>query len=152
MNREGLQEPQALCGWGAWLDGTANASELSEPSLSRTSLLMLTSLNQNGVWPDNPVGFWGYANNRATGGEAEPKPSSALMQNTVSLYISMSNHGRPNAREAQWYVGKGNSESECRSVTERIRIDLIAMYGREPHHPTRKCADFRYGNILQDNF
>jgi len=53
----GLQEPQALCGWGAWLDGTANASELSEPSLSRTSLLMLTSLNQNGVWPDNPVHF-----------------------------------------------------------------------------------------------
>ena len=25
---------------------------------------------------------------------------------------------------------------------ERIRIDLIAMYGREPHHPTRKCAHF----------
>ncbi len=32
------------------------------------------------------------------------------MQNTVSLYISMSNHGRPNAREVQWYVGKGKSE------------------------------------------
>ena len=25
---------------------------------------------------------------------------------------------------------------------ERIRIDLIAMYGRDPHHPTRKCAHF----------
>ncbi len=24
----------------------------------------------------------------------------------------------------------------------RIRIDLIAMYGVEPHHPTRKCAHF----------
>ena len=31
---------------------------------------------------------------------------------------------------------------ECSSVMERIRIDLIAMYGREPHHPTRKCAHF----------
>ena len=57
MNREGTSRTATLCGWGAWLDGMANASELSEPSLSRTSLRMLTSLSQNGVWPDNPVDF-----------------------------------------------------------------------------------------------
>lgn len=71
---------------------------------------MLTSLNQNGVWPDNPVDFGVTRTTEPPVERQSLKPSSALMQNTVSLYISMSNHGRPNAREAQWYVGKGKSE------------------------------------------
>ena len=53
---------------GARLDGMTNESELLINIVMYCELKMLTSSGQKGMWLDNPLYDWDYADITATGG------------------------------------------------------------------------------------
>ncbi len=61
----------------------------------------------------------------AVGVKRAPKPVLSYIRNVVSPYCPSPQRGKPTVRKADGGAGKGWGESERRSVTERIRVEIL---------------------------
>ena len=95
-SREGARRLLALRRSGTRVDGMANSSELPINVVRTGKPKMLIGLNQNGMWPSAGVFPFPCRRYRATGEQAEPKPSVIHPWNVVSP--SSSPRGRPAVR------------------------------------------------------
>jgi hypothetical protein len=122
ISREGIRRLPAPRRSGARVDGMANPGELLINVVRSSKPKTLTGLNQKvrgqvqGPLPSPAVAV------RATGEEAEPKPSVIHPWNVVSS--SSSSRGRPSARglPMERRVEDGG-RGECRPVTGRIGVE-----------------------------
>lgn len=62
------------CGTGARANGTANRCELLINVVMHNKPKVMTGLNQKGMWQGSEASYSSDADNKATGGEAEPHP------------------------------------------------------------------------------
>jgi hypothetical protein len=107
---------------GTRVDGMANSSELPINVVRTSKPKMLIGLNQNGMWPSAGVFPFPCRRCRATGEQAEPKPSVIHPWNVVSP--SSSPWGRPSARRL--LMGRrveDEGRSECPAVTAGIGVE-----------------------------
>ena len=122
VSREGTRRLLALKRSGTREDGMANPGELLINVVRTSKPKTLIGLNQNGTWPgagDSPSPAVAV---RATGEQAEPKPSVIHPWNVVSP--SSSPRGRPAARRLP--MGRRVEDeggSERRSVVGRIGVE-----------------------------
>ena len=107
---------------GTRVGGRANSGELPINVVRTSKPKMLTGLNQDGTWPGAGASPFPCRRCRATGEQAEPKPSGIRPRNVVSPSSSL--RGRPAARRSP--MGRrveDEGESECRPVIGRIGIE-----------------------------
>ena len=95
---------------GARVDGMANSGELLINVVRTSKPKTLIGLNQNGTWPGAGASPFPCRRCRATGGQAEPKPSVIHPRNVVRPSSSL--RGRPAAR---WSPMGRRVEDEGRS-------------------------------------
>jgi len=102
---------------------------------------MLIGLNQNGTWSAAPPFDTAHTDSMTTGVQAGPKP----------LVVMFEEHGKPNTPPvtagqpqgrlmAQWVKECG--ESECRSVTDWIRVVTL---------PGAKASPLPLGRLWQES-
>jgi hypothetical protein len=107
---------------GTRVDGMANSGELLINVVRTSKPKMLTGLDQNGTWPGARASPFPCRRCRATGGEAEPKPSVIRPWNVISL--SSSPWGRPAARRSPMGRQVGDEGgSERPPISGRIGVE-----------------------------
>ena len=85
---------------------------------------MLTGLNQNGMWSAAPPFDTAHTDSMTTGVQAEPKPRVVMFEEHGKPNTPPVTAGQPQGRlMAQWVKECG--ESECWSVTDRIRVETL---------------------------
>ena len=123
-SREGTRRLPASRRSGTRVDGMANSGELPINVVRTSKPKMLTGLNQNGMWPGAGASPFPCRRCRATGEQAEPKPSVVRPWNVVSPSSSL--RGRLAARRSP--MGRrveDEGESERCPVIGRIGVEPL---------------------------
>ena len=130
----------------------ANSGELPINVVRTSKPKMLIGLNQKGTWPSAGVSLFPCRRCRATGGEAEPKPSVIRPWNVISPSSSL-RVGRPQGMPMGRRV-EDEGGSEYRSVIGRIGVEpsgeitpresgltsLGSFVTREPGEPLQEAS------------